>query len=278
MSRTRFDSLVFDLSKTVVVMGILNVTPDSFYDGGNYLDPARALDRALQMEEEGARIIDVGAESTRPGARPLSLEEELQRLLPLFKMLGKKLKVPFSVDTRKAEVARKAIEEGASLINDVSGFSFDLGMVNVLQTNEVLAVLMHSRGTPETMKSLTQYDSVAQDLMSFFEKRLQALGSAGIKRERLWIDPGIGFAKTPEQSLEILSQLRGFKSFGLPLMLGVSRKSFLDEYFGSKDPSERALATEMAHALAILNGANILRVHDVAAALKTARFVQQAKG
>ena len=256
-------------------MGVLNVTPDSFSDGGEALDPDEALEKALRMEEEGADLIDVGAESTRPGAKAVPAKEEASRLIPVLRKLISRVKIPFSVDTRKASVARRAVDAGAALVNDVSGFQFDPEMVAFLASWEGPAVLMHSRGDPKTMGTLTHYESLSDELQLFFDSKLQKLQEEGVSPDRLLLDPGIGFAKEGDQNLKILSQLPRFKRFGRPLVVGVSRKSFLEPYFGpTKHPRERALGTEVAHTLAILNGANILRVHDVKAAKRTIGFVK----
>jgi dihydropteroate synthase len=254
-------SRLYDFSEKVYVTGVLNVTPDSFSDGGLFSDPEKAVEQALRMEEEGADFLDIGAESTRPGAKPVPEEEEVSRLLPILQRLIPRLKIPVSVDTRKATVARRAVGEGAAIVNDVSGFQFDPRMIPFLRDSETPAVLMHCRGTPEMVMEL--------------DRRLEELERAGISRERLWLDPGIGFGKTGNQNVEILSHLSEFKKWGRPLMVGLSRKSFLEPYFGpTEQPRDRAMGTEIAHTLAILNGANILRVHDVKAAKKTIQFLE----
>ncbi|MFO1518903.1 MAG: dihydropteroate synthase [bacterium] len=274
----KIGSATFDFSKNVYVMGILNVTPDSFSDGGFYHSPQVALQRALQMEEEGADLIDLGAESTRPGAAEISVSEEWRRLSPVLEALQGKLKVPLSLDTRKAEIARRALPLGVALINDVSGFAWDPEMLPFLRESRVPAVLMHSRGTPETMGKLTQYGSVVKEVFGFLEARLQELEEKGVERKRLVVDPGFGFAKTPEQNVELLSHLKRFQEWGRPVLVGLSRKSFLDKYFApSLSPGERGGATEVAHTLAVLRGANILRVHDVKAARNTIRFAQACR-
>jgi len=272
-------SRLFDFSHSVYVMGILNVTPDSFSDGGRYLHPQQALDQALKMQEEGADIIDVGAESTRPGAVAISAEDEIKRLEPLFNLLVPRLKIPVSIDTQKAGVAEFAIQKGAALINDVSGFEFDPEMISVLQRHPVPAILMHSREAPPSPQpSPIEGEGVMENFLSFFEIKLVELEKKGISSTRLILDPGIGFAKQGKENVEILSQLHYMKKFSCPLMVGLSRKSFLEEYFGpTSHPSERGLGTEVAHALAISQGANLLRVHDVAAAKKTIRFVKEFK-
>jgi dihydropteroate synthase len=279
LTSLKIGSHLYDFSNhQIYIMGILNVTPDSFSDGGLYENPGQAIEYALQMQEEGADFIDIGAESTRPGAPEISVEEELTRLTPLLEKLIPQLKIPVSLDTRKVSVARRAIQCGVSLINDVSGFQFDPEMIPFLQQTKVFAILMHSRGTPETMSQLAQYESVTEELYSYFDKRLADLEKHGISRERLLIDPGIGFAKMGLQNVEILAGLDRLENFGRPVVIGLSRKSFLDLFFGSPShPREREVGTEIAHALAILKGAHILRVHDVGAAKKTIQFVKEFK-
>lgn len=263
---------IFDFTYSVYLIGILNLTPDSFSDGGKFLDPEKALEQAIQMQEEGADILDIGAESTRPGSDEISVEEEIKRLTPLLKKISSKIQIPISIDTRKAAVAKMAIDNGVSLINDVSGFQFDPKIISLLQKTDTPAILMHSRGTPKTMSRQNQYGSLIEDLHSFFEERLTDLEQKGISRERILIDPGIGFAKVGSQNVEVLSGLDRFQSLKRPIVVGLSRKSFLEEYFGPSHPQERMVGTEVAHALAILKGGNFLRVHDVSKAKKTVKF------
>ncbi len=266
---------LFDLAHSIYLIGILNITPDSFSDGGKFLDPEKALEQALQMQEEGADILDIGAESTRPGSQEVPIEEETKRLLPILNKIASKIQIPISIDTRKASVAQMAMDYGASLINDVSGFQFDSSMISLLQKTNIPAILMHSRGIPETMSQQNQYESIVKDILLFFETRIHDLEKNGISKEKLLIDPGIGFAKVGKQNVELLSKLDQFKILQRPIVVGLSKKSFLKDFFESSiDPEKRKIGTEVAHALAVLKGVNFLRVHEVKAAKQTIRFTQ----
>lgn len=257
------------------VMGILNLTPDSFSDAGKYLDLGRALDHTLQMCAEGADLIDVGAESTRPGAEEVGETEQWKRLEGFFEKVFPHLKVPVSIDTRNPRVARMALKAGASIINDVSALSYETEeMLKLLQESKAVYILMHSRGNPKTMSQLTHYENILGELDSFFETRLALLHEHGVKRERIILDPGIGFAKEAHQSLEILSNLGFMKRFECPILVGLSRKSFLQDFFGSEN---RSVGTELSHWLALENGAQILRVHDVKSAKQTIHFFKKVK-
>lgn len=247
-----------------LIMGILNVTPDSFSDGGSFLDPHQAVGRALEMEAEGADIIDIGGESTRPGAPQVPADEELRRVAPVIELLAGKLSSPISVDTWKAEVARGALAAGAEIINDISGFAFDPAMAPLAARSGAGMVLMHTRGTPDKMQSHTVYEDLMGEVIAGLRCSLDYAVSAGVERERIAIDPGIGFAKDAAGNLEILRRLREFTSFGLPLLVGTSRKSFIGKILG-RDTDERLVGTAATVALAVANGANILRVHDVRA-------------
>lgn len=253
-------------------MGILNVTPDSFSDGGLYLDPEAALDRALQLQGEGADVIDIGAESTRPGASPVPADEERDRLLPVVRKLIPKLKVPLSIDTQKAGVADAALSEGAALINDVSALS-DPEMPEVIARRGVPAILMHRKGTPETMQQNPRYEDVIGEIRAFFEERIGFAVGRGIARERLLIDPGLGFGKRVEDNVEILRRLSSFQDLELPLVIGASRKSFLRKIFGE---GSLAAGNAAAEVLAISGGARMLRVHDVAATKAVIRLAEGA--
>jgi dihydropteroate synthase len=247
-----------------LIMGILNVTPDSFSDGGRFLDPHRAAERALEMEAEGADIIDIGGESTRPGAPQVPAAEELRRISPVIEQLAGRLSCPISVDTWKSEVARGALAAGAEIINDISGFGFDPAMAPVAAESGAGVVLMHTRGTPDRMQSQTDYEDLLGDVIAELRCSLDSAISAGVEHERIVIDPGIGFAKDAASNLEILRRLREFSSFGLPLLVGTSRKSFIGKTLG-RVTGERMVGTAATVALAVANGADILRVHDVRA-------------
>lgn len=242
-------------------MGILNVTPDSFSDGGRYLNPKLAVRRALQMQAEGADLVDVGGESTRPGARPVPAAEEFRRVVPVIEALAGRLKIPISVDTRKASVAQAALRAGASLINDVSGLA-DPKMVLVVAKAGVPVVIMHMRGTPRTMRRLARYRRLIPEVTAELKQSIRRALAAGISRERIILDPGIGFAKGPEESLLLLKNIPAFKKLGFPVLIGPSRKSFIGEALGT-GPEDRLFGTAAAVSIGVSGGADIVRVHDV---------------
>lgn len=248
-----------------VVVGILNVTPDSFSDGGRWADPAAALDRARRMVEDGADMLDVGGESTRPGASAVSANEEIARVLPVLRAL-RELGVPVSVDTRKAEVARAALAEGADVINDVSALS-DPEMASAVAGSDAGLVLMHMRGTPETMQTLVAYRDVAEEVADELESRVEAAIGAGIEAERIVVDPGIGFAKTAAQNLELIARLDVFaERLGRPVLLGASRKAFVGALLGGVPADRRDAGTVGACVAGLARGARLFRVHEVRAA------------
>jgi len=252
-----------NLGERTYIMGILNITPDSFSDGGRFFDrPEEAIEYALKMEEEGADIIDIGGESTRPGAKPVSLKEELRRVIPVIKILSKRLKIPISIDTRKAKVAKEAIEAGASIVNDVSGLRYDEEMRKIVAYYKVPLIIMHMKGNPQTMQRNPFYKDLISEIIDFLEKRINLAEEAGISRENIIIDPGIGFGKTVEHNLMILKNLYQFKVLGRPILIGTSRKSFIGKIL-NLDVNERLYGTISSCCLAVLKGANILRVHDV---------------
>ncbi len=246
------------------LMGILNVTPDSFSDGGEFLSLDAASLQGRKMVEAGADIIDVGGQSTRPGATQISLEEELNRVIPVIKALRSHISVPISIDTTRARVAEAAIAVGANLVNDISAGTFDEEMFPRVAQLNVPIVLMHIRGTPETMQTLTDYGDLVGEVYQFLEQRIEAAVNAGIERSRLIIDPGIGFAKTQEQNIELLQRLGELRFLGVPMLVGASRKSFIGHILNRPEPKERVWGTGAACCRAIAAGADILRVHDVA--------------
>lgn len=258
------------LGSRPLLMGILNVTPDSFSDGGRYLEPRRALSHALRMQAEGADLIDVGAESTRPGARPVSLKEELSRLMPVLERLVPRLQVPISVDTAKAGVARRAVEAGASMINDVTALR-DPRMPEVVARAHVPVILMHMRGTPRTMQHRATYRRLLPEIQQELRGALKRALSAGIPRRNILIDPGIGFSKDAQQNLLLLKRLSVFKRMGLPIVVGPSRKSFLGQVTG-RAVGDRLFATAAAVAISVANGADVVRVHDVGAMRQVANL------
>ncbi len=251
-----------DLSRPRV-MGILNVTPDSFSDGGRFFDPGAAREQALRMEEEGAAVIDVGGESTRPGAPEVPLEEELRRVVPIVESLRSILKVPISVDTSKPEVMRRAVAAGAGLVNDVNALRAD-GAVETVAELDVPVCLMHMQGTPRTMQHSPRYNDVVAEVKAFFEERMAACRQAGIAEERLLLDPGFGFGKTLEHNLALLRDLEKFTDLGRPLLVGISRKSMIGAITG-RETGERLPGSLAAAVMAVERGARLVRVHDVAA-------------
>ncbi|URA09465.1 dihydropteroate synthase [Thermospira aquatica] len=251
-----------------LIMGILNITPDSFFDGGRYLSVEDAIRRAEQMREEGADIIDIGGESTRPGSDPIPVEEELSRTIPIIQSLTKKLDIPISIDTTKALVAQRAVEAGADIINDISGFTFDPAMTDVLVKTQAIGIIGHIKGTPKNMQVNPTYENVIKELVEYFEERILSLTKQGVKKELLIVDPCIGFGKTAKHNLTILKHTAAFRSFGLPVLVGASRKSTLGKILSPHNPlppEERLFSTLGAHMYTWLEGAAIVRVHDVRA-------------
>jgi len=259
------------LGERTIVVGVLNVTPDSFSDGGQHFDPQRAIERALEMENQGADIIEVGGESTRPGAPGLSADEEMARVSPVLRELGKRLRAPIAIDTYKSEVARAALDAGASLINDVSALRFDPLIGEVAARNSALLVLMHMRGEPATMQKIEPSQDIFGEIKADFNAAIREAESRGIRREQIILDPGIGFGKTLEQNLSILNHLDRFDEFQMPLMIGASRKSFIGRLTGLPE-SDRVFGTAASVAIAIIRGARMVRVHDVKQMVEVARI------
>ncbi len=253
----------FEWGKRTYLMGVLNVTPDSFSDGGEFNTPDAALAQAQSMIAAGADIIDVGGQSTRPGAKEITVMEELERVVSTLQVLRQEIPVPISVDTTRAVVASAAIEAGADMINDISGGTFDPEMFNSIAKSGVSIVLMHIRGNPETMQQMTDYPDVMAEIQSFLATQIEKAIAAGIEQERIIIDPGIGFAKNYEQNLEIFRRLRSLNSLDCPILVGASRKNFIGRILNQPDPKARVWGTAAACCAAIFNGADILRVHDV---------------
>ena len=244
------------------LMGVVNVTPDSFFDGGRYDDPQRAVEHALRLVEEGADLLDIGAESTRPGAVPVDEREECRRLIPVVAAVAKAVSVPISVDTSKAEVARAAIDAGAVMVNDVTALRGDGAMVDVVAEAGVGLVLMHMQGTPETMQKAPRYDDVVGEVAQFLTERARWAIAHGVARDRIVLDPGIGFGKTLQHNLDLLANLHAFVHLEFPVLVGPSRKGFIGQ-LTDQAVEARAWGTAAAVALAVEQGANILRVHDV---------------
>lgn len=245
-----------------LIMGILNVTPDSFYDGGRYEEVSAAVTRARTMAEEGADIIDIGAESSRPGAQPVSEDEEMRRLIPVIEAVRDAVDVPISVDTTKARVARRAIEAGASIVNDISALTFDHDMSHVVAESGAGIVLMHMQGRPQTMQRAPHYHDVVAEVYAFLADRIRAAEAAGISRTQIVLDPGIGFGKLQDHNLALLAQLNMFNDLGRPLLVGVSRKAFTGHVPGHPI-QDRLFGTAAAVAVAVLRGAGMVRVHDI---------------
>jgi dihydropteroate synthase len=265
MPRKRFEwrlrERTLQLGERTLIMGVLNVTPDSFSDGGKYQDPDRAFARAVELEEQGADLIDIGAESTRPGSTRISEAEELRRLVPVLKRLRGKLTVPLSVDTYKAAVAEKALELGADAINDPSALTFDADLARKVAHANAGLILNHMRGSPETWAKLPPLKNVIRTIVAELEASVHRAVRAGLDRRQLVIDPGLGFGKRKEQNAEVLAQLGELARLELPILVGASRKHFLTRESGT----ETEFSTAAAVAAAVLNGAHIVRVHDVTA-------------
>ncbi|MCC3592337.1 dihydropteroate synthase [Microcoleus sp. PH2017_28_MFU_U_A] len=257
----------FEWGKRTYLMGVLNVTPDSFSDGGDFNTIESALAQAENMVKSGVDIIDIGGQSTRPGAAEISLEEEIDRVIPVIEMLRQKAdifsSVPISVDTTRAQVAQAAVEAGADIVNDISGATFDSEMLSTVAQLQVPIILMHIRGTPQTMQKLTDYQDLIGEILDFLESRIVAAVAAGIDKSQIIIDPGIGFAKTYNQNLEILRQLPKFRGLDCPILVGVSRKSFIGQILNQPEAKQRIWGTAAACTSAIANSADILRIHDV---------------
>ncbi|GIV11937.1 MAG: dihydropteroate synthase [Fimbriimonadales bacterium] len=265
-------SLRSQLGKRTLVMGILNATPDSFYDGGRYATFQSALARAEQMIAEGADILDIGGESTRPGAEPVPLEEELERVIPVIHTIAQRYDIPISVDTTKSEVARQALAAGACIVNDISGMQFDPAMPEVVAEAGAGVVLMHIQGTPRTMQLNPTYTDVVAEVRATLQSHIERALHAGIPRENIWIDPGIGFGKTVEHNLTLLRHIPDLKALGYPVLIGTSRKSFIGHLLGGLPPEERLEGTLATVVLSVAWGADIVRVHDVLATVRAVRI------
>lgn len=255
---------VFNWGAKTYLMGILNVTPDSFSDGGEFNSLGNALEHARKMLVQGVDIIDIGGESTRPHAETVGVEAELQRVIPVIRQLRQETSIPISIDTTKALVAQEAITAGADIINDISGATFDPKMLATTAQLKVPIILMHIRGTPKTMQGLTEYQDVVTEVKEFLEQQVAKAINCGIDSNKIIIDPGIGFAKTASQSLELLQRLAELTKLQLPILVGVSRKSFMSPILDKEDAKDRVWGTAAACYGAIARGADILRVHDVA--------------
>ena len=266
-----------DLGARTYVMGILNITPDSFYDGGRFYDPAAALKRALEIEAEGADFLDVGAESTRPGSLPVSPKQQVKRLLPVLRLMRHRLKIAISVDTTSAKVAEAALDEGAQIVNDTSAFSQDSRMADVVAKTGVPCVVMHILGKPKTMQRRPKYKDLMGEIIGWLDAAVEQGVRAGVKREQIIVDPGIGFGKRLEHNYEILRRLKELRSLGRPILIGPSRKSFIGRTL-DLEPAERLEGSLSAAVVAAENGANILRVHDVKQTVRALKMADAISG
>lgn len=260
----KFGNKTYDLFSRTYIMGILNITPDSFSDGGKYFDEDILLQKiivdAVAMEREGADFIDVGGESTRPGSRKISADEEIKRVIPVISEIKKHISIPISIDTYKSEVADEALKTGAVIVNDISGFQFDSKMAEVTKKHNASCILMHIKGTPQNMQINPVYDDLVLEIKEYLCNSISIAKNTGI--EQIIIDPGIGFGKTFYHNIEIIKRIGEFKSIGYPILLGLSKKRFINEIYKS-NTEERNVGTLSANVVSIINGANIFRVHNV---------------
>jgi len=264
----------FEFPRPALMMGIVNVTPDSFSDGGQFLDPQRAVDHGLQLAAEGADIIDVGGESTRPGAESISEAEELRRVLPVIEALAGRTQAPISIDSQKPGVAREALRAGASIINDIAANRAGDEMWELAAETGAGYILMHMQGTPQTMHLAPKYEDVVGEVDQFFADRLRKAESCGMRPEQIVLDPGIGFGKTVQHNLQLLAGLSRFRIRQRPLLLGVSRKSFIGKVVGG-EVNERVPGSIACSVWAILNGVQLIRTHDVAATVQAVRMIEE---
>ncbi len=266
-----------DFSSGCLVMGILNVTPDSFSDGGQFLDPDRAVEHGVEMASKGAAVIDVGGESTRPGSRPISRSEQIHRIVPVIGALAERVDIPISVDTPDVEVARAALLAGASMLNDITALS-DERMAELAVQQQVPVVLMHMQGTPATMQAEPHYDDVVTEVRDFLVARCEKAVRLGVPRERLFIDPGIGFGKTLEHNLLLLRNLDKLVATGFRVLVGTSRKGFVGKLIGRDKPADRIFGTAATVALCVAAGVSIVRVHDVAEMVDVVKVARAVVG
>jgi dihydropteroate synthase len=270
----RFGKKTYDLGSRTFIMGILNVTPDSFSDGGKFLKTEDAIAHAKQMEKDGADFIDVGGRSTRPGSEEISVDEELNRVVPVIKALKNELKIPISIDTYRSKVADEALSNGALILNDISAFNFDIAMPKVAAKHKATCVLMHIKGNPKNMQQNPVYEDLIAEVLLYFENAVWKAIIAGI--DQLIVDPGIGFGKTVEHNLTLIKYMFEIKKLDCPIMIGVSRKSLIDK-IAHADIDDRISGSIALNTISILNGVNILRVHDVREAVQAARIIDVYK-
>ena len=265
-----------NLSRRTHVMGVINVTPDSFSDGGQFLEKDRAVEQALQLAGDGADLIDIGGESTRPYSKGISADEEMNRVIPVIEALKKKLRIPISIDTLKAQVAREALRSGASMVNDISALRLDPEMASVVAQAGVPVILMHMKGTTADMQVAPTYDDVASEIITFLRSAMDQAVRSGVRRDRIIVDPGIGFGKSFDHNLEILKELDRFQCLEAPILVGSSRKAFIGRILDKK-VHERDTGTMATVAAAVMNGAHIVRVHNVKQAVETVKVIDAIK-
>jgi len=266
----------YDFFSRTHIMGVINVTPDSFSDGGKFFDLEAAVQQGLKLTEEGADLLDIGGESTRPGSEPVSVTEGIERVIPVIEKLAPKIKIPISIDTYKAEVAERALEAGAEILNDISALRFDPQMVAVAKRFDCPVILMHIKGTPRNMQENPVYTDLLSEIVEYFQERIGFAKQAGLDEAKLILDPGIGFGKTLEHNLEILKNLSYFSGLGRPILVGLSRKSFIGKIL-DLPVTQRLEGSLAALAFAILRGANLVRVHEVKESVRVARIIDQLK-
>lgn len=276
--RFKVKEQTIELGRRAWLMGVVNVTPDSFYDGGLYFEPARAIERALELAAEGADIIDIGGESSRPGAHPIQAGEEKRRILPVIEVLREKKGVLISVDTTKAEVAEAAMAAGADIINDISAGRFDPRLLPFAAESGAGLILMHMKGNPRTMQHAPRYEDVVGEVKSFLLERIEAAAACGVSADNIIIDPGIGFGKNLEHNLALLNNLSALTELGRPVLVGISRKSFIGKILGGLEAQDRLEGTIAAAIVSLLRGAAILRIHDLIAVKKALAVAESILG
>ena len=272
----RWSDHVLNLDQRTHIMGVLNVTPDSFSDGGRYFHSEKAIEHGLAMAKDGADIIDVGGESTRPYSEKISVNEELDRVIPVIQALSRELKIPISIDTYKSEVARQALGAGASMINDISALSFDPLMVSIASKAQVPVILMHIKGTPIDMQENPTYEHLIPEILTFLRNAIDSAVKQGIRKDMIIVDPGIGFGKTFDHNLEIIREFHQFRMLERPVLLGTSRKAFIGHILG-KEVHERDTGTMATIAAGVMNGADMIRAHNIKMAMETVKMIQAIK-
>ena len=277
MKSDNFNIWLKDNNRKPLIMGILNTTPDSFSDGGKFDDSLKAIDHAFKMEDEGADIIDIGGESTRPGAKPVDLKEELKRVIPVIEGIRKKSNIVISIDSYKSNVASTAISAGANIINDISGLRFDNKMVHFASEAQVPIIVMHMLGNPQNMQNDPSYSNLMNELITFFQERVDLLTLNGINKNNIILDPGIGFGKTNDDNLTIIRELSRVVALGFPVLVGPSRKSFIGNTL-NLPPEDRIEGTAVVVTAAIMNGSRIVRVHDVKEMLRVVKMTENICG